>query len=80
MVAADVAPLVLGDTVLERYRTIELIAKGGHSVVYRGRDERLERPVCIKVFTSVPGDAGTLASVSGAPDNRPDGNAPVRMP
>ncbi|MBL8624630.1 MAG: serine/threonine protein kinase [Myxococcales bacterium] len=58
MVAADVAPLVLGDTVLERYRTIELIAKGGHSVVYRGKDERLERPVCIKVFTSVPGDAG----------------------
>jgi serine/threonine-protein kinase len=58
VVAADVAPLVLGDTVLERYRTIELIAKGGHSVVFRGRDERLERPVCIKVFTTVPGDAG----------------------
>jgi hypothetical protein len=55
--AAD-APLILGDTVLERYRTLELIAKGGHSVVYRGKDERLERPVCIKVFTSVPGDAG----------------------
>lgn len=58
MVAAADAPLILGDTVLERYRTIELIAKGGHSVVYRGKDERLERPVCIKVFTSVPGDAG----------------------
>jgi len=58
VVAAADAPLILGDTVLERYRTLELIAKGGHSVVYRGKDERLERPVCIKVFTSVPGDAG----------------------
>lgn len=50
-------PLALGDEVLERYRVIELIATGGHSVVYRGKDERLARPVCIKVFTSLPGDA-----------------------
>lgn len=52
------APLAVGDVVLERYRTVELIATGGHSAVYRGKDERLARPVCIKVFTSLPGDAG----------------------
>ena len=51
-------PLALGDAVLERYRALEVIATGGHSVVYRGKDERLARPVCIKVFTRVPGDAG----------------------
>lgn len=52
------APLALGDAVLDRYRALELIATGGHSVVYRGKDERLSRPVCIKVFTSLPGNAG----------------------
>ena len=59
MTAARIpTPLALGDVVLERYRAVELIATGGHSVVYRGKDERLARPVCIKVFTSLPGDAG----------------------
>ncbi|MBZ0231398.1 MAG: serine/threonine protein kinase, partial [Deltaproteobacteria bacterium] len=52
------APLSLGDTVLDRYRAVEHIANGGHSVVYLGRDERLARPVCIKVFTRFPGDPG----------------------
>jgi serine/threonine-protein kinase len=44
--------------VLDRYRAVEHIANGGHSVVYLGRDERLARPVCIKVFTRFPGDPG----------------------
>lgn len=39
-----------GEVVLGRYRVLEQIAVGGHSVVYRGSDERLSRPVCIKVF------------------------------
>ena len=43
-------PLAVGDHVLERYRVLEKLAVGGHSVVYRGEDERLSRPVCIKVF------------------------------
>ena len=43
-------PLNVGDVVLDRYRVIERKAVGGHSVVYRGEDERLARPVCIKVF------------------------------
>ena len=48
----------LGDMVLERYRVIEQIASGGHSVVYRGQDERLSRPVCIKVFSGLGGKSG----------------------
>ena len=37
----------VGDVVLERYRVVEQIGTGGHSVVYKGQDERLSRPVCI---------------------------------
>jgi eukaryotic-like serine/threonine-protein kinase len=51
-------PITTGDLVLDRYRAVEHIANGGHSVVYLGRDERLARPVCIKVFTRYPGDPG----------------------
>jgi eukaryotic-like serine/threonine-protein kinase len=43
-------PLALGDKVLDRYRVVERLETGGTSVVYRGEDERLSRPVCIKVF------------------------------
>src|SRR5580692_2784231 len=48
----------LGDLVLERYRVVEQIASGGHSVVYRGTDERLSRPVCIKLFSGFGGESG----------------------
>ena len=48
----------LGDLVLDRYRVVEQIASGGHSVVYRGQDERLSRPVCIKVFSGLGGKSG----------------------
>jgi len=44
--------------VLERYRIVEQIASGGHSVVFRGNDERLSRPVCIKVFSGLGGKSG----------------------
>jgi eukaryotic-like serine/threonine-protein kinase len=43
-------PLTVGDRVLDRYRVVERLETGGTSVVYRGEDERLSRPVCIKVF------------------------------
>lgn len=33
-----------------RYAVKEKIARGGMAVVYRGEDERLHRPVCVKVF------------------------------
>ncbi len=48
----------IGDVVLDRYRVIEQIASGGHSVVFRGLDERLSRPVCIKVFSGFGGKSG----------------------
>jgi serine/threonine-protein kinase len=43
-------PLTVGDRVLDRYKVVERLETGGTSVVYRGEDERLSRPVCIKVF------------------------------
>ena len=50
--------VVIGDLVLDRYRVVEQIASGGHSVVFRGTDERLSRPVCIKVFSGLGGKSG----------------------
>ncbi|MFN0246493.1 MAG: serine/threonine protein kinase [Kofleriaceae bacterium] len=48
----------VGDVVLDRYRVVEQVAQGGHSVVFRGQDERLNRPVCIKVFSGLGGKSG----------------------
>jgi serine/threonine protein kinase len=44
--------------VLDRYRVVEQIGSGGHSVVFKGTDERLSRPVCIKVFSGLGGQSG----------------------
>ncbi|HEU4612110.1 MAG TPA: hypothetical protein VFS15_08535, partial [Kofleriaceae bacterium] len=48
----------VGDVVLDRYRVVEQIGSGGHSVVFKGNDERLSRPVCIKIFSGLGGDSG----------------------
>jgi serine/threonine-protein kinase len=48
----------VGDLVLERYRVVEQIGSGGHSVVFKGDDERLQRPVCIKVFSGFGSESG----------------------
>lgn len=48
----------VGDMILDRYRVLEQIGTGGHSVVYKGQDERLSRPVCIKIFSGLGGDSG----------------------
>ncbi len=41
---------LLGKQLLARYTVHERLAQGGMSVVYRGVDDRLKRPVCVKVF------------------------------
>ncbi|ACY17395.1 serine/threonine protein kinase [Haliangium ochraceum] len=46
-------PLEVGARLMDRYCILERVSAGGHSVVYRGEDERLHRPVCIKVFHRV---------------------------
>ncbi len=58
--ASEPPPLAvkIGDVVLDRYRVLEQIASGGHSVVFLGQDERLARPVCIKVFSGLGGNSG----------------------
>lgn len=43
-------PLEVGDRLLDRYVIEERLTNGGHSIVYRGEDERLKRSVCVKVF------------------------------
>lgn len=58
MPSAQKPAIALGDVVLERYRVVEQIAAGGHSLVYKGTDERLSRPVCIKVFSGFGGESG----------------------
>src|SRR5215207_7240641 len=42
--------VVVGETVLGRFRLLERIGAGGFGTVYRGLDERLERPVAVKVI------------------------------
>ncbi len=51
-------PLSPGDRVLDRYIIESKIAIGGHSVVYRGIDERLSRPVCVKAFHKLATEEG----------------------
>jgi hypothetical protein len=49
--------LMAGRTLAERYRLEEAIGSGGMSVVFRGRDERLDRPVAVKVVSPAAGTA-----------------------
>lgn len=56
--AQRVPEVKIGDLVLDRYRVVEQIGSGGHSVVFKGTDERLARPVCVKVFSGLGGESG----------------------
>src|SRR5688500_6162671 len=56
--AAMAADIKVGDVVLDRYRVIEQIGSGGHSIVFKGTDERLSRPVCIKLFSGFGRNSG----------------------
>ena len=58
MAGGPPAAIQTGELVLDRYRIVEQIASGGHSVVFRGTDERLNRPVCIKIFSGLGGESG----------------------
>ncbi len=50
-------PLQLqGKQLLGRYTVQQKLATGGMSFVYRGQDERLHRPVCVKLFVSLTKD------------------------
>jgi serine/threonine-protein kinase len=44
---------LIGRSLIDRYAVESIIAAGGMSVVYRGRDLRLDRPVAIKVFAEL---------------------------
>jgi serine/threonine-protein kinase len=44
------APVAAGDLLLERYRVIDRLAEGGHSMLFQLEDERLRRPACAKIF------------------------------
>jgi eukaryotic-like serine/threonine-protein kinase len=46
---------VVGETVLGRFTLLERIGAGGFGTVYRGRDERLERAVAVKVIEAPRG-------------------------
>src|SRR4249920_1239618 len=56
--AAEHPAIKVGDMVLDRYRVVEQIASGGHSVVYRGQDERLSRPENTLMHTGLGGKSG----------------------
>lgn len=66
---------MVGRTITDRYRILELVARGGMGAVYRARDVRLERDVALKIlsspYTDDPGyvdrflsEARTAASIS----------------
>jgi serine/threonine protein kinase len=44
------SPVAAGDLLLGRYRVLEEMAEGGHSLVFRLEDERLRRQACAKVL------------------------------
>ncbi|HEV3050715.1 MAG TPA: protein kinase, partial [Longimicrobium sp.] len=48
--------LLTGHTLVKRYVIEEVIGRGGFAVVYRAMDQRLSRPVAVKVITLTVAD------------------------
>lgn len=51
MMSSELPDPVIGQRIADRYRVIDLIARGGMARVYRSRDERLDRDVALKVLS-----------------------------
>ena len=58
--------VVVGDTALGRFRLLERIGAGGFGTVYRGWDERLERPVAVKVIEAAGASRRVLREAQAA--------------
>ena len=54
--AQGLESLLTGHTLVKRYTIEEVIGRGGFAVVYRAMDERLSRPVAVKVITLTAAD------------------------
>lgn len=52
-----------GQRLLDRYVVRERVARGGMGIVFRGDDERLHRPVCVKVFVPLDPSRPEYATV-----------------
>ncbi|HEU0302822.1 MAG TPA: protein kinase, partial [Longimicrobium sp.] len=53
---AGLEGLLAGHTLVKRYTIEEVIGRGGFAVVYRATDQRLGRPVAVKVITLTAAD------------------------
>ena len=53
---------LLGRRLVDRYRIVDLLARGGMARVYRARDERLERDVAVKVLSAPYAEDGAFVA------------------
>jgi serine/threonine-protein kinase len=57
------SPVKDGEILLGRYRVLDQLAEGGHSVIYRAEDERLRRPACVKLLRLPPIDEAFRSAI-----------------
>jgi tetratricopeptide (TPR) repeat protein len=71
--------LLTGRVIADRYRIEEVIGRGGMGAVYRATDERLDRPVAVKVITITGGlDAASREKLRAR--FRHEASAAARLP